>query len=96
MTYDLTTLFAGNNIFEIFLALNNLTNQLLSIFILLVLFLISYMNINAVEYSRKFMISSLIISVVGTLFWFAGLISWYYASIAQIILLITIVYEAFS
>lgn len=96
MAYNLTEVFQSNNIADVFVGVNNLTNNLLAVFILIIVFVISYLNTSSVEYTRKFMSASFICTIVGSLMWFGGYITWYYVSISPLIFLIALIIDKFD
>lgn len=94
--YNLTNVSNSNNLAESFVAVNELTGSYLSILILFVLFIIIYFNVTSTQFNRKIMAASLGTTFVGGLFFFAGMISFYIASISPILFLVSIIYEAFD
>jgi hypothetical protein len=94
--YNTTELFNSTNLLDVYSAVNTMTNDLLTIIVLLIIFIIAYFNINATSANRRFMGASLICSIVGGLFWFGGMLTDYIVGIAPLIFLITVVIDFFD
>ena len=81
---------------QVFLGINNATNGYLALFLMLGVFIITFIALKRYDNETAFMLSSLTTSLFGGLLWGAGMINYGYILIPLIILIVSIFMKVIS
>jgi len=96
MAYNMSFMNTSNNLFDVVSGVNVASGGVVSVFLLFIIFVISYAVTSRNGASEAFMSSSLVTSISAILMWYADLFPWEYLLIPIIMFFISIVYRWFS
>lgn len=93
--YNTTQLDASNNILEVFISLNVLTNHILIALLLFILFIIILMAFYQFDRHTVFIVDTFLVSIVAILFTIAGLCTWAIATVPIVAFLLSLFFYFF-
>jgi len=74
--YNTTSIENAKTVFDVFLSINDLTGGWIFIFLMIAIWIISFISTRNDNYIDQFIISSFITTIVGVFLVFAELIGW--------------------
>jgi hypothetical protein len=93
--YNTTSIENAKTVFDVFLSINDLTGGWIFIFLMIAIWIISFISTRNDNYIDQFIISSFITTIVGVFLVFAELIGWYVFMFPLIMLIGSILYKQF-